>query len=71
MTKSLLHIAYDGPALEDGTMDVRELAPALLAIGETIERTAMNSRWREVPPARGEAACVVMNLVQLALKTGL
>lgn len=38
MTKSLLHIAYDGPALEDGSMDVRELAPALLAISETIER---------------------------------
>ncbi len=34
MAKTLFSIAYDGPALVDGTMDVRDLAPALLATSE-------------------------------------
>lgn len=31
------HIIYDGPALENNEMDVKELAPSLIALSETIE----------------------------------
>jgi len=38
MTQATFQIIYDGPALEDSTMDVRDLAPALLALGDVIEQ---------------------------------
>jgi hypothetical protein len=34
VAETAFRIAYDGPALESGTMPVRDLAPALLALGQ-------------------------------------
>jgi hypothetical protein len=38
MARTTLRIAYDGPALADGVMEVRDLAPALLALGRLLEQ---------------------------------
>lgn len=37
MAHASLTVAFDGPALRDGTMPVRDLAPALLALGKMLE----------------------------------
>lgn len=37
MSRASTSIAYDGPILKDGTMDVRDLAPALLAVGQLVD----------------------------------
>jgi hypothetical protein len=54
MSKTQFTIAYDGEALRDGTMDVRDLAPALLAVGQLFD--AANS------VLNGEAARVAVTV---------
>jgi hypothetical protein len=39
MSQSTIQLAYDGEALRTGSMDVRDLAPALLAVGVLCERS--------------------------------
>lgn len=39
MSSTGFTIYFDGPALQTGEMDVRELAPALLALGDLFDRT--------------------------------
>jgi hypothetical protein len=38
MSSTSFQVVYDGPALNGSTIDVRDLAPALLAFGEVIEQ---------------------------------
>ena len=39
MSKASFQVYYHGPDLESGVMDVRDLAPALLAVGSLLEET--------------------------------
>lgn len=37
MSRATLRVVFDGPAIRNGSMDVRDLAPALLALGKLCE----------------------------------
>src|ERR1700733_2424669 len=37
MSRATLTIAYDGPALREHAMDVRDLAPAMLGVGQLLD----------------------------------
>ncbi len=49
MAEATFSVKYDGPALRDGRMPVRELAPALLALGEVF-REAGAAIYPDLPP---------------------
>ena len=48
MAETSFGVKYQGPALEDGRMPVRDLAPALLALGEVF-REAANELYPDLP----------------------
>ena len=50
MSQSKFSVAYDGESLKNGAMDVRDLAPALLAVGELFNEanSILNGKSAEV-----------------------
>ena len=74
MSRARFSIAYAGPSLDDGVMDVRELAPALLAAGQLFNaaNTALNGDRAEVrvnAVATGEGSFeVVLDLSQTTIQ---
>jgi hypothetical protein len=50
MSTETFMIAYDGPALRDGAMDVRDLAPALMALGQLLDaaNTTINGKDAQI-----------------------
>lgn len=57
VSKASFIVAFDGPGVEDGTIDVRDLAPALLALGQLVDAAnrAVNG---EGIPAKVQARAV-------------
>ncbi len=61
MSKATFHVLYDGPALVSNEMDVRALAPALLALGDVLE---------EANSAINDGRAKVAVKVRASFKTG-
>ena len=47
MSRSSFHIAFEGPAVADGEIDVNDLAPALVALGDVLQ--SAKSKGRPMP----------------------
>ena len=42
-----IDLSYNGPAVADGSMDVRDLAPAMLAVGTLYTVASIPSTWSQ------------------------
>lgn len=77
MSHARFSVSYDGPALADHTMDVRDLAPALLAIGEMFDAAnlAINGDATQVTVnvRAHEPGCfsIDLDVVQSIIKRGI
>jgi hypothetical protein len=61
MSRSDFHVIYDGPALQSSEMNVRDLAPALLALGQALE---------EANAALNDSRAKISVQVKATFKTG-
>lgn len=56
MSEASLTLVFDGPAVENGEIDVQELAPTLLAMGELIQAANDKINGDNAPPPLEEDA---------------
>ena len=52
VSKADFTLAYDGAAIQAGTMDVRDLAPALMAVGQLFDAANRTLNGSEAPPIK-------------------
>lgn len=64
MSAVRLNVKFDGERLDEGRIDVRELAPALLAIGELISQ-ANRALHPDAPPIRVEAVATAVGSFEI------
>lgn len=68
MSRANFTIAYDGAAIADGTMAVRDLAPALLAVGQLFDAANRALNGSDAPPITVNVKATSHGSFQIALE---